>query len=446
MHAPRRSVLGTGGALLAGLTGCSHVAPGPSTPEAVGKVYVAEDVLSIEARGATLYGQIHADGIEESSPDGPGRFDPKTGSFSLSGESRISVEFQPGTLESLTVLSRDGVFDMFARGELVERQTHRATVGPEGEVDAQPRVPSTPAKSDGDGRIYISQRAILFELHGVSTSGQVSAADLEGADLEAGDELDTTAGGFELHGEGRDLIRFTSGSLRALSVLVDEGTVDVFYRGKILDSSVDRFSSQFTPRARPPSPSVIDDFEDGSMDEYVIDHVGVVDNPNFSTDPSFEVQESAVKQGRRALRSVGQTFWRDDVRTRPGERYRAWLKFGSPGADFGLALAVQDASTHESWYTADVLNAGSTVRLLKRVEGETTKLAKTDGPRAVDEWVELEMTWDFDGRITASLIEESGESIATVTGRDTTFDGGGVGLRNGGRFPVYTDYVRRFAA
>jgi hypothetical protein len=428
MQFSRRAVLASGTGVIAGFSGCSHTLTDTPTPENVAKVFIAKGVMSLETRGATLYGQLHAQEMTAGSlPDG-GSFDPKTGSFSVSGENTAQIEFKSGTLRSLTILSEQGVFDIFAQGKLVKQRAQRATIG-SGRTPITPEAAPTTGNSAAQNRIYISRQAAEFVLEGASVSGQIGAEGVEGRKLETSDNLDTATGSFAFQGTGRDIIRFNSGTLRALSVIVEEGTVDVFYRGQLLEQRADQFSRSFQPESgevENGSPSsmgrLIDNFEDQTLGKYFGDSGAFSTVLASNTPPEKAVDGGRILQGN--IPGVGawsRIFSTDGLSTYPAQGTK--VKFSTYWQDEtagrqSFLFGVQDSN---NYYSARIVYPHDEVTIHKFENGSATELDSSHSAVGANQWNPCTVIWEPDGVIAFSV---NGD---TVTATDTDYTGGGIG-------------------
>jgi len=76
--------------------------------------------------------------------------------------------------------------------------------------------------------------------------------------------------------------------------------------------------------------------------------------------------------------------------------------------------------------------------------GARSQLASASvGTIGGDEWLKIEVDWKVDGEITVTLYRSDGSVEGTVSTTDSTFEGGGVGVRcnQNGDYNTYFDDI-----
>ena len=183
---------------------------------------------------------------------------------------------------------------------------------------------------------------------------------------------------------------------------------------------------------------VIDDFEDGNLSEYEHDttrsgRASIVSSPTYKGSYAFMIRDEPTEvistSGLDAYPSAGDTF-------------SYWVR-GSGGADMtNFRYGVQN---HSNGYFVRVNIAEDRLKLYSLETGDATLLDGQTSGFTLNQnmWYRTEVTWETDGTQTVTLYNTDGTQLAQVSGSDTKWNSGGIGLD---AYPssgqsVYFDYM-----
>ncbi|RLM53192.1 hypothetical protein DVK02_14985 [Halobellus sp. Atlit-31R] len=127
----------------------------------------------------------------------------------------------------------------------------------------------------------------------------------------------------------------------------------------------------------------------------------------------------------------------------PGDVWRYWLQQNGD-QNHTHYFGVQDSGSTDNAYDVTVHWNDQEIRLRKRSGGSNTSLDTTGQTITNGNWYEVEIMWETDGTITATLYDDSGSELASVIGSDTDYTDGGIGWSSSGPGSgvVYTDNLR----
>lgn len=173
---------------------------------------------------------------------------------------------------------------------------------------------------------------------------------------------------------------------------------------------------------------IIDNFNDGSMNEYSIEGG---DGTNFV----YETQSSVVYDGEYAARlqakdSGGTTYISSssglDNYPTTGDiiSYQNYLE---PESISGFMFGVQDANNRYRVQLWDGSN-GDLFSLYKRSNGSLETLAEKNLDPPTQEWLNIRVEWGETGDIIANLYDSTGSFIDSISGTDTEYSDGGIGM------------------
>lgn len=181
--------------------------------------------------------------------------------------------------------------------------------------------------------------------------------------------------------------------------------------------------------------SPIDSYDDGNLDEYSGDTGG------------FTTQTGTVYEGSHALESTsssGRIISTNGLSTYPdvGDNFSARIQTGNTG-DMGLLVLAQD---YNNFYEIRVDDFRAEIAIYETVGGSTNKQNKTDISNLDGQWLRVEGHLEDTAsgvRITATLYNDTGSHLGTVSWEDTTspFTSGGVGARQTLGVTSYMDSV-----
>jgi hypothetical protein len=170
-----------------------------------------------------------------------------------------------------------------------------------------------------------------------------------------------------------------------------------------------------------PDVTIIDDFEDGDITEYGGDT------------GNFAVVQSPVQNGSNALESqtggavISSTT---GLSTYPGQgdTFRFYCQNPSSGGRIYTYFGTQSESNTPAGYRIGV-RPGIDDFLLQRNDGSggSTVLGSTSVSLSTGVWYRVNVTWQTDGTIDATLFD-SGSQIANISTTDTTYTDGGIGF------------------
>ncbi|WP_129114543.1 hypothetical protein [Halegenticoccus tardaugens] len=185
-------------------------------------------------------------------------------------------------------------------------------------------------------------------------------------------------------------------------------------------------------------PVIVDDFEDGDLNEYEFDRGR----------SGAEVVTDQAYRGSNALAITGTDTELTsttglDPYPRAGDTFTCWFR-ASGGADtLQFSYGVQSPGDR---YYVKVNYPNEAIQLYRvRNTGSPTRYgaANRGFTLAKDRWYGLVITWHEDGRQIVRLYDEGGNKLTQFAGRDNTWKRGGIGydayLESGGT--AYFDYV-----
>ncbi|MCL4211376.1 MAG: hypothetical protein HRU76_12505 [Phycisphaeraceae bacterium] len=175
---------------------------------------------------------------------------------------------------------------------------------------------------------------------------------------------------------------------------------------------------------------ILDDFEDGSMSEYLIGS-GTFNNANIS---GAHAHDGALGLG--FLQGSGPMFYyRNDVTTSAGNRYFAYVRsnVGSAGgAAAGRVYMGVDAGPGGAITAVFAPNTPATGLLLQNNSGwGFVTVGQVAANYAANTWYLLELNWVGVGQMQARVWDETGNTLIADTGvlGVPSLGGGGLALR-----------------
>lgn len=185
---------------------------------------------------------------------------------------------------------------------------------------------------------------------------------------------------------------------------------------------------------------IIDDFEDGDLSEY-------------SSNNYIEVSGEEVYEGDYALKSTPPSNTGYEIITsqsglpnyiQKGDKWRFHQRMETGDAsNNGMAFGVQDADNH---YFAQISRTDESIAIFKEADGGAGALSTTSVNIESEKWYTMEVHWQNDDTINATLYDED-NWLASVEATDSTFaDETGVGwhtsqLWSGSGTTIYFDYA-----
>ena len=189
--------------------------------------------------------------------------------------------------------------------------------------------------------------------------------------------------------------------------------------------------------------AVVDSFEDEDLSEYDIGSSGEGD-ASFVSSPSFFGEHSLYLDGSIFLSS------KSGLRTYPssGDRFGFYFQpdkktgffdfhYGYLDANNSYKLTVGYGEDDLSLYRISTSDSSSPVPDVDRV---LVANSSTSSPISTGEWYKIEINWGNDGTHSISLLDTADKIFCNMSGSDSTFSDGGIGLDNeDGR--VYFDSI-----
>lgn len=166
---------------------------------------------------------------------------------------------------------------------------------------------------------------------------------------------------------------------------------------------------------------MIDGFEDGDIDEYTGDtdpFAASTTNP-FDSDRSLECTTTSAGSKR---------IFHTDVAWSPTDEttLQCWInRSHSASLLFG-------GQSHEDHYYAQLRDYNETDAILELARAEngfnSIELEILGIDRTNYDWLRMVVDWQPDGAMTATLYDQSAIEIGRVTGTDTVYGAGGIGI------------------
>lgn len=185
------------------------------------------------------------------------------------------------------------------------------------------------------------------------------------------------------------------------------------------------------------TPTVIDDFESGSLDAYTGDKTAFsadsttpVFNGSFSLKCATAESELISTSGLNAYLDGGQTM-----------AVQAYGELTSrPVVAPQVAYFVQDIN---NFYLAEFVVGNDILRLYRKQGGGFTALASASVVVGDQTEYQLRVTPATDGTHTIRLMDAGGDTeLKSISTIDTTYTDGGIGFRQGNTGKVAFDYMR----
>ena len=185
---------------------------------------------------------------------------------------------------------------------------------------------------------------------------------------------------------------------------------------------------------------VIDDFEDGELDEYSFDQGS--SGASVASGVSYKGSQSLAISGTNTelISTAGLDYY-----PAAGDTFSFWIQSTGGAEDINLTYGVQD---HQNRYLIRVDVVNDDLFLYRYENGSLTRLAGNASgySLAEDTWYEVEIKWTTTGDQTATIYDTSGTKIASVAGTDSTWTKGGIGYdaylsSSGGT--VYFDHITK---
>jgi len=145
----------------------------------------------------------------------------------------------------------------------------------------------------------------------------------------------------------------------------------------------------------------------------------------------FSRQQSVVKEGNYAL-AQDSTGAREtiintgrDVEIQQDDTVRGWVREDNQQGRVGIVFFVQDV---DNYYWAAKEGGADELRLLKLSGGSRSLLDSAAISTSLETWYELEVLPQSDGTLNATLYDDQGSSLASVSASDSDYTSGDTGF------------------
>lgn len=166
------------------------------------------------------------------------------------------------------------------------------------------------------------------------------------------------------------------------------------------------------------SGGIVDSFEDRDLAEWQGDSSGWTFGSGSATDGSTALVADSAS--RRYIYSTG------GLSTHPqaGDTVKYDVELLAPSSEVAVRWGVQSSGSYYNVYMSDYTGD---VRLEKCSSGSCTTLDSTSWDVPVDDQFTVSVDWQTDGTMEVD-INNSGSTVVTLSGSDSTWSSGGVGL------------------
>jgi hypothetical protein len=195
---------------------------------------------------------------------------------------------------------------------------------------------------------------------------------------------------------------------------------NVYVDEVIIDS---RGSSQSTDPSE--TEIAIDDFEDGTLNEYSVYREGpatLVSSPTYSGSQALAIDQTATD----VVSMAGLPYY-----PQAGDTFSTRVRWTPDANGVIFAYGVQtyvEYSDFEYYYI--LIKPDADQIALKKWDNDTkSKLDKNlSVGMSADTWYELEVDWQTDGTHTVTLYDDSGAQVSQLSAVDTAYSSGGLGF------------------
>lgn len=175
------------------------------------------------------------------------------------------------------------------------------------------------------------------------------------------------------------------------------------------------------------SSTVVDDFEDGDLDEY-----GYADDPFEATQErsfggSWSIRDEHP-EGTNFLYAVSTSGLDNYPVAGDSFEYRIYIESSSVGDPNTLFyFAAQSETSDPDGYVVQLDRNDDHIKLSKDGEEGTTL---DDGNTAVpmDEWLRVSIDWGSEGEIDITIFDSDGDEVDSLSATDSTYSDGGIGF------------------
>lgn len=170
-----------------------------------------------------------------------------------------------------------------------------------------------------------------------------------------------------------------------------------------------------------PGSNVIDDFEDQDVSEYVGDTAAATLRTYPVQEGEYGLMMSSNSDGTAtAITSTsGLPTYPTD-----GDTFRLWMYLGDSGVEARFYFGASDA---DNAYRVTLSEGVDELQLEVLDAGSATDLGTAAVSLTTGTWYEVEITWTDGGGFTATVYDDGGTSLGSVSTIDATYLSGGVG-------------------
>jgi hypothetical protein len=171
---------------------------------------------------------------------------------------------------------------------------------------------------------------------------------------------------------------------------------------------------------------IVDDFEDNDLSEYSsIEGGNTATQSNVVHDGTYAIRTEEPSNSTRGY--AGSTSGLPRY-PQAGDTFQYWVRTeqgNTARAGFGL----QDDTKDDGY---DILFSDSKIEIRRFDSGVYTTLSKTNVSTSAATWYRHVVKWEESGNITATLYDESGSKLASISATDTNFSEGGISFSGKG--------------
>ena len=193
--------------------------------------------------------------------------------------------------------------------------------------------------------------------------------------------------------------------------------------------------------------SVVEDFEDGNLDNYSGDKTSQTIISTDALEGSFSLETTAGSLVESSSETV--ILWTDhpDPPQKGGDDFSALIEPRAADANGAFLFATSGSTPDWSGYVI-LLGTSNDATWIGKVEsGSSTWIAQGSGPISQDQTYEVVASWQSNDTISATTYEfdtstmTRGSEVESISATDGTFTTGGIGLGGSGDAePVALDW------
>lgn len=181
----------------------------------------------------------------------------------------------------------------------------------------------------------------------------------------------------------------------------------------------------------PAGPTVVDDFEAGSLDSA---WSGGTDAHEVSSDQAYEGTYSVAQVQT-------DNITRTDYTTAQGTRTTCEIYVTDHESQWSTGIIIGADAADSAGYIARIVPRDNDMRIQGRGDSDVFVSSNNTPIDASGEWYHLEFDWTNNGGLTATLYDQSGGEIESISGTDTTYTSGGIGIYSNSFETDPTPYV-----